>query len=544
MTYDLLIVGAGPAGLSAAIRFKQLANEAGRDLSVCVLEKGSQTGAHILSGAVIDPIALDELLPDWKEAGAPLTTPVQAEKLNWLTRNNVHKIPTWLLPPVMRNHGCHIGSLGDLCQWLAGKAEELGVEIYAGFAAVDLVYAESGGVSGVVTGDMGRNRLGEPTPNFTPGIEIHAAYTLIAEGTRGSLTRTAEEKFGLRANDRYQKYSLGIKEIWEVNAEKHTPGLVEHTLGWPLDSATGGGSFLYHYGKNLVSIGYVIHLDYANPYLSPFEEFQKFKSHPANRQLLEDGRRIAYGARAISAGGVQSLPELVFPGGALLGCAAGMVNLPRIKGSHNAMKSGMLAAESAYDAIAAGRSHDTLDAYPDKLRKSWLWQDLYFARNTKPYLSHFGTALGSLFAGVELWLGHFGISVPWTLRHGKPDHLNTRPASDFQPIVYPKPDGKVSFDRPSSLALANIGHEHDQPCHLQLKDIARSIEVNLKFFDSPEQRYCPAGVYEIVTENNSPKLQINAQNCVHCKSCDIKDPTQNIVWVAPEGGCGPNYPGM
>jgi electron-transferring-flavoprotein dehydrogenase len=543
MTYDLLIVGAGPAGLSAAVRFKQLANEAGKELSVCVLEKGSQVSAHILSGAVIDPIALDELIPDWKES-APLTTPVSDEKLNWLTQNNSYEIPGWLLPPVMHNHGCYIGSLGELCQWLATKAEELGVEIYPGFAAVDLVYAESGAVAGVVTGDMGIDQAGAQKSTFTPGIEIHAAYTLIAEGTRGSLTKIAEEKFGLRDQDRFQKYGLGIKELWEVSAEKHKPGLVEHSLGWPLKDDTGGGSFLYHYGKNLISIGYVVHLDYANPFLSPFEEFQRFKSHARNRALLEGGKRIAYGARAISEGGVQSLPELVFAGGGLLGCSAGMVNVPRIKGSHNAMKSGMLAAEAAYDAIAAGRAHDRLEAYQNKLQQSWVWQDLYGARNVKPYLSTFGTVLGSFAAGVELWLGRFGISVPWTLRHARPDHLSTKPASSFQPIAYPKPDGKVSFDRLSSLALANIGHEHDQPSHLQIEDVSKPITINLKAFDSPEQRYCPAGVYEIVSDSHAPRLQINAQNCVHCKTCDIKDPTQNIAWVTPEGGSGPNYLGM
>ncbi|WP_227871568.1 electron transfer flavoprotein-ubiquinone oxidoreductase [Novimethylophilus kurashikiensis] len=544
MTYDLLIVGAGPAGLSAAIRFKQMANAAGKELSVCVLEKGSQVSAHILSGAVIDPIALNELIPEWKEAGAPLTTPVSDEKLSWLTQNNSYEIPAWLLPPVMHNQGCYIGSLGELCQWMGNKAEELGVEIYPGFAAVDLVYAESGAVAGVVTGDMGLSQAGEQKLTFTPGIEIHAAYTLIAEGTRGSLTKIAEEKFGLRDQNRFQKYGLGIKEIWEVSAEKHKPGLVEHSLGWPLNDDTGGGSFLYHYGKNLVSIGYVVHLDYANPYLSPFEEFQRFKLHVKNRALLEGGKRIAYGARAISEGGVQSLPELVFDGGVLLGCAAGMVNVPRIKGSHNAMKSGMLAAEAAYEAITAGRTHDRLEAYQTKLKLSWIWQDLYGARNVKPYLSTFGTVLGSFAAGIELWLGRFGISVPWTLGHAKPDHLSTKPASSFQPIAYPKPDGRLSFDRLSSLALANIGHEHDQPSHLQIKDGAKPIEINLKVFDSPEQRYCPAGVYEIVSDNHAPRLQINAQNCVHCKTCDIKDSKQNIAWVTPEGGSGPNYLGM
>ncbi len=540
MTYDLLIVGAGPAGLSAAIRAKQLASAAGKELSVCVLEKAAQVGAHILSGAVIDPSSLDELLPFWKDS-SPLKTPVVNESFYWLTSKQSYSIPMQVIPPVMHNDGCFIGSLGALCQWMSEQAETLGVEIYPGFSAVDFVYNDDGAVKGVVTGDMGVHASGEPKPEFASGMEIHASYTLVAEGTRGSLTRIAEQHYDLRSNNQFQKYGIGIKEVWEVSPEKHQPGLVEHSLGYPLNNSTGGGSFLYHYGNNLVSIGLVVHLDYENPYLSPYEEFQRFKSHPKSHVLLEGGKRIAYGARSLNEGGIQSLPELVFPGGALLGCAAGMVNVPRIKGSHNAMKSGMLAGEAAFEAISIGRSGDLLKVYSDSFRKSSVWKELYTVRNAKPYLSRFGTLLGSFFAALELWATKLGLKAPWSLKHLRPDYQSLKPAIQMEKIQYPKPDGVVSFDRLSSLALSNIAHDHDQPCHLRLKNSMTPVDFNLKVFDGPEQRYCPAGVYEFVNVDQTTRLQINAQNCIHCKTCDIKDPSQNIVWIPPEGGSGPIY---
>lgn len=548
MNYDILIVGAGPSGLAAAIRLKQLALEAGQELSVCVLEKGAEVGAHILSGAVIDPIALNELMPDWREQGAPLNTAVSKDEFLLLGEKKSWSIPEQLMPPLMSNHGNYIVSLGEVCKWLAQQAENLGVEIYAGFSAQEPLYDEKQRVIGIITGDMGRDENGEPTAQFTPGIEIQAQYTLIAEGTRGSLTKELESRFNLRREASPQKYGLGFKEVWQIPATQHQPGLVQHSMGWPLTADTGGGSFVYHYGEQLVSIGFVVHLDYANPHLSPFDEFQRFKTHPAMRALLQGGKRLSYGARAISEGGVQSWPELIFPGGALIGCSAGMVNVPRIKGSHNAMKSGMLAAEAAFAAMSNEQSENDsprmLHAYPKALRDSWVWRDLHAVRNVKPLLSRFGNQVGTLLGGMEMWLAAFNISLPWTLRHQKADHDCTRPAAEMPVMRYPKPDGIVSFDKLSSISLSNIAHDANQPCHLHLRDAAVPISINLAEYDAPEQRYCPAGVYEIIKSEGVAKLQINAQNCIHCKTCDIKDPTQNIVWVPPEGASGPVYSGM
>lgn len=546
MNYDLLIIGAGPAGLGAAIRFKQLANDAGKELSVCVLEKAAEVGAQIISGAVIDPIALNELIPDWKEKGAPLKTAVMEDKFQFMTADKAWTVPHYLMPPLMKNSGNYIASLGELCSWLSGQAEELGVEIYAGFSAQEALYDEEGNLIGVITGDMGRDAQGQETAQFVAGIEIQAPFTLVAEGARGSLARQLESHFNLRDADRPAKFGLGIKEIWRIPEQQHQPGYVSHSFGWPLADDTGGGAFVYHYGEQLVSIGMVVHLDYSNPYLSPFDEFQRFKTHPQIRSMLQGGKRLSYGARAISEGGLQSLPDLIFPGGAFIGCSAGMVSVPKIKGSHNAMKSGMLAAESVFDyfAEAIGDGKRLLMEYPIKLNASWVWKELEKVRNYKPMLSRFGNLVGGALAGIELWLSHFHIKLPWTLKHQQADHESLQLKSQAKKIDYPKADGEFTFDRLSSIDLSNIVHDDNQPCHLQLKDKAVPITVNLKEYDAPEQRYCPAGVYEIIEQAGEPSLQINAQNCIHCKTCDIKDPKQNIVWVPPEGGSGPVYKGM
>jgi electron-transferring-flavoprotein dehydrogenase len=547
MQFDVVIVGAGPAGLSAAIRLKQLAREQGREVGVCVLEKGTAVGAHILSGAVIDPIALNELLPDWKSLGAPLNTAVSEDRFEVLTASQAYPIPAWLLPPLMRNHGNYIVSLGNVCQWLAQQAEALGVEIYPGFAAAEVLYTDTGAVRGVATGDMGVARDGTHKPEYQPGMELHARYTLFAEGCRGSLSQELMARFNLRDGIDPQKYGIGIKELWQVAADRHRPGLVVHTQGWPLDTETGGGSFVYHLDDRQVAVGFVVHLNYRNPHLSPYDEFQRFKTHPSISGTFDGGKRLSYGARALNEGGLQSIPKLAFPGGALIGCAAGFVNLPRIKGSHNAMKTGMLGAEAAFAALAENRSHDELASYPAAVRRSWVYDDLYKVRNVKPGLK-WGMWLGTVHGGVHMWLNDLGLgaAVPWTLRHDKPDHETLAPASEMPKIAYPKYDGVLTFDKLSSVFISNTNHEEDQPSHLKLRDPSIPVAVNLARYDGPEQRYCPAGVYEFVAASGEPgmRLQINAPNCVHCKTCDIKDPLQNIRWVTPEGGGGPNYSGM
>jgi electron-transferring-flavoprotein dehydrogenase len=537
MHYDVLVVGGGPAGLAAAIRLKQLS----AGTSVCVIEKGSEIGAHILSGAVMDPRALVELFPDWQAKGAPLTVPVSEDRFLFLTGTGAFATPNWMLPGCFRNHGNYVISLGTLCRWLGRQAEALGVEIFAGFAGAEVLYDMQGAVRGVATGDMGVNRKGEKTGAYQPGVELIAKYTFFAEGCRGHLGKQLEQKFKLRDGIDPQVYGIGLKELWEIKPEKHQPGLVVHTAGWPLDSGTYGGSFLYHFDNNLVAVGFVVGLGYTNPYLAPYEEFQRYKTHPAIRGFLEAGKRLAYGARAITAGGLQSLPKLVFPGGCLIGDDAGFLNASRIKGSHGAIKSGMMAADAAHEALGAGRAADELSAYPEAFRDSWLFDELYRARNFKPWMSK-GLVTGSLMVGIDQVV--FGGKAPWTLRHAHADHETLRKRTEAAPIAYPKPDGKLTFDRLTSVSFSNTNHGEDQPVHLTLKDPAVPVNVNLALYDAPEQRYCPAGVYEIVRENGVPRLQINAQNCVHCKTCDIKDPTQNIVWVVPEGGGGPNYPNM
>ncbi|GAB4392132.1 MAG: electron transfer flavoprotein-ubiquinone oxidoreductase [Gammaproteobacteria bacterium] len=541
MEYDVVIVGAGPAGLSAAIRLKQLSVEHNYELSVCVLEKAAEVGAHILSGAVLEPRALNELLPNWQELGAPLNTPVTQDQFLWLTQNKAVKLPT---PPAMHNHGNYIISLGELCRWLAQQAENLGVDIFPGFAAADLIIDENNCVRGVITGDMGRDKHGQPTAQYQPGMALYAQQTLFAEGCRGSLSQRLIKHYQLRDDTQSpQTYAIGIKELWEIDPAKHAVGTVVHSVGWPLDNKTYGGSFVYHLQNNLVSVGLVIGLDYQNPYLNPFEEMQRFKTHPAIKPIFENGRRICYGARALNEGGLQAVPQLYFPGGLLIGCSAGYVNVPKIKGNHTAMKSGMVAAETVFNAIksevAQGKA---LQHYQDAMQQSWIWPELQKVRNIRPAFARWGLLGGMLYAALDTYI--LRGKAPWTLHHHA-DHLALKPAQQYQPIDYPKPDGTITFDRLSSVFLSNTNHAENQPCHLTLQDEKVPIDVNFNLYASPETRYCPAGVYEIVyNENKRPMLQINAQNCVHCKTCDIKDPQQNIVWVTPEGGGGPNYPNM
>ncbi len=542
MEFDVLIVGGGPSGLSAAIRLKQIAEAAGQDISVCLIEKGAEIGAHSLSGAVLDPTSLDELIPDWEEKGAPIKTAVTEDRFMFLTEHSARTMPNALLPKCFQNHGNYIIRLGYLTRWLGEQAEAAGVEVYPGFAGAEVLYAENGTVQGVITGDMGVTRDGQHGPNYQPGMELRAKYTLFAEGCRGSLGKSLEKRFNLRDGVDPQTYGIGIKELWEIKPENHKLGLVMHTAGWPLDNQTYGGTFMYHLEDNLVSLGISVGLNYTNPYLSPFEEFQRYKTHPEIRRMLEGGKRIGYGARAISAGGLQSLPKTIFPGGALIGDDAGYLNAARIKGIHAAIKSGMLAAEAAFNALKENRQQDELTAYPEAFQSSWLFEELYKARNFKPLMKK-GLVLGSLLFGMDQIL--FRGKAPWTL-HNSADYTTLKKASECQPISYPKPDNALTFDRLSSVFLSNTNHEEDEPCHLQLRDPAVAINVNLALYDSPEQRYCPAGVYEIVREadGSDPRLQINAQNCIHCKTCDIKDPTQNINWVTPQGGEGPLYQGM
>jgi len=542
MEYDVVVVGAGAAGLSTAIRLKQLAAEKGRDISVCVLEKGGEVGAHILSGAVMDPQALTELIPDWKEKGAPLDTKVTEDKFLFLTQKGARATPKWLLPACFHNEGNYIVRLGNVARWLGEQAESLGVDLFPGFAATEILYTDTGAVKGVATGDMGVARDGSHTANYQPGMELHARYTVFAEGSRGQLGRQLIERYKLDEDCDPQSYAIGIKEMWEVDPSQSQPGLVVHTSGWPLDADTYGGSFLYHLDNNIVVVGLVVGLDYANPWLSPFEEFQRYKTHPAIRATFEGGKRIAYGARSLTAGGLLSLPKFVFPGGVMVGCEAGFLNASRIKGSHSAIKTGSLAAEALFDALAADRSHDELSAYPEAFKNSWLHAELNKSRNFKQWFKK-GRTMGTLMTGIEQWL--LKGKMPWTLHHSKPDHACLQPAAECARIDYPKPDGKLTFDRLSSVFISNTNHEENEPIHLTLKDASVPVSVNLAKYGGPEVRYCPAGVYEFVKDDKGgDRLQINSQNCVHCKTCDIKDPTQNIVWVAPQGGEGPVYNGM
>ena len=540
MEFDVVIVGAGPAGLASAIRLKQI----NPDINVVVVEKGSEVGAHILSGAVVDPAGLDRLLPDWRNEESPLRTAVSDDRFYYLGETGSVRLPNVMMPPLMSNHGNYIVSLGEVCRWLGQKAEALGVEIYPGFAAAEVLYDANGAVAGVATGDMGIGKNNEPKDGFTRGMELRAKYTLFAEGARGNLGKQLIAKFSLGEGREPQKFGLGLKELWQVKPEKHRKGMVQHSFGWPLDGSTGGGSFLYHFDDNLVSVGFVVHLNYTNPYLSPFEEFQRFKTHPLVRDTFEGGKRLAYGARALTEGGYQSVPKLSFPGGALIGCDAGFMNVPRIKGSHNAMLSGIMAAEAAAAALAAGRANDELADYDAGWRSSPIGKDLWRVRNAKPLWSKFGTLLGITLGGLDMWTNTFGFSLFGTVSHGKPDYASLKPAAECAPIAYPRPDGKLTFDRLSSVFLSNTNHEEDQPPHLKVKDMDLQKRSEHDVFAGPSSRYCPAGVYEWMEEGGSPKFVINAQNCVHCKTCDIKDPNQNITWVPPEGAGGPNYPNM
>ena len=541
MQFDVVIVGAGPAGLAAGIRLKQIAVEQGREVNVCIVEKGSEVGAHILSGAVMDPRAMNELFPDWKTLGAPLNTEVSEDRFLFLSKTNARKVPTWLLPKCFQNHGNYVVSLANVCRWLGQQAEQLGVEIYPGFAAAEVLFHDDGRVMGIATGDMGITKSGEHGDNYQQGMELYATYTFFAEGCRGHLGKQLEQRFNLRAGKNPQVYGIGLKELWEIKPEQHQAGLVVHSAGWPLDNSTYGGSFLYHLENNQVAVGFVVGLAYTNPYLNPFEEFQRYKIHPAIRTFFEGGKRVAYGARAITAGGLQSLPKLTFPGGCLIGDDAGFLNVSRIKGSHAAIKSGMLAAETAFAALSNSPPPAELIEYPRAFEASWLHDELHRARNFKPLMSKH-LFVGSPMVFVDQMI--FGGKAPWTLHHAHADHETLVNKSNATPIEYPKPDGVLTFDRLSSVFVSNTNHEENQPAHLTLKDTSVPVNVNLALYDAPEQRYCPAGVYEIVREESGPRLQINAQNCVHCKTCDIKDPTQNIVWVVPEGGGGPVYPNM
>ncbi len=544
MEFDVVIVGAGPAGLAAAIRLKQLAEERGEEISVVVLEKGSEVGAHILSGAVIDPVGLDGLLPGWREEDSPIRTPVISDRFYYLGPAGALRLPNFLMPPLMNNHGNYIVSLGNVCRWLAEKAEAIGVEIYPGFAAAELLYGDKGELVGVATGDMGVDRAGNPKDGYMRGMALLGKYVLLAEGARGSLTKQAIARFSLDEGRQPPKFGIGLKELWEVQPERHRAGLVQHSFGWPLDRSTGGGSFLYHMEDNQVAVGFVVHLNYQNPYLEPFQEFQRFKTHPTIAPIFEGGKRVSYGARAITEGGWQSVPRLAFPGGALLGCAAGLVNVPRIKGSHNAMLSGMLAAEHVVAALQDGRAGDELSDYEEAWRSSEVGRDLWKVRNVKPMWSRYGLYGGIALGGLDMWTNTLGFSLFGTMGHGKPDHQTLKPAAEAKPIAYPKPDGVLTFDKLSSVFLSNTNHEEDQPVHLKVEDMALQKASEHDMFAGPSSRYCPAAVYEWIEEEGEARFQINAQNCVHCKTCDIKDPNQNIDWVPPEGGGGPNYPNM